>query len=55
MAEDDHVCEACGRAFDRDEATRTETYADLDATKWQSLCCPDCGRKVETVFVGGDG
>lgn len=50
MAED-LFCAACERSVDRDEATRTEPYADLDPRKWQSLCCPTCGRKLKTVFV----
>ncbi|MDG5777170.1 hypothetical protein VB773_12330 [Haloarculaceae archaeon H-GB2-1] len=47
-------CEVCDRNVARDEATRTETFGDLDPTKWQALCCPDCGRKLKTVFVGGE-
>lgn len=49
--EDELFCDTCDRAVDREAATRTEPYGDLDPTKWQSLCCPHCGRKVETVFV----
>jgi hypothetical protein len=45
---------ACGARVDPEEATRTKTYGDLDPTKWQALCCPTCGRKLETVFVGDE-
>jgi hypothetical protein len=45
---------ACGASVDPEEATRTKTYGDLDPTKWQALCCPTCGRKLETVFVGDE-
>jgi hypothetical protein len=24
----------------------------LDPDKWQTLCCPDCGSRLKTVFVG---
>jgi hypothetical protein len=44
-------CGACDRAVPREAATRTETFGDLDPEKWQSFCCPDCGRKLKTVFV----
>lgn len=46
-------CE-CGREVPPDDAIRTETYADLDATSWQRLCCPTCGRALQTVFVGDE-
>lgn len=46
-------CE-CGREVRPADAVRTETYADLDPTSWQTLCCPTCGRKLKTVFVGDE-
>jgi hypothetical protein len=49
---DELFCDTCERAVDRAATTRIEPYGDLDPTKWQSLCCPDCGRKLQTVFVG---
>ncbi|WP_276260253.1 hypothetical protein [Haloglomus litoreum] len=49
---DSFHCGTCDREIDREAATRTETFADLDPTKWQSLCCPDCGQRLKTVFVG---
>lgn len=49
---DELFCDDCDRAVDREETTRTEPFADLDPTKWQSLCCPTCGRKLKTAFVG---
>ncbi|MFC7131719.1 MULTISPECIES: hypothetical protein [Salinibaculum] len=54
MTEDDLYCETCERAVDRDEARRSETYGGLDPEKWQTLCCPDCGNRLKTVFVGGE-
>lgn len=47
-------CDTCQRAVATDEATRTETMGDLDRTRWQTLCCPHCGSRLKTVFVGGD-
>jgi len=54
MGQETLTCEACDRAVTRAEAVRTETFGDLDPSKWQSLCCPDCGRKLKTVFVAGE-
>jgi len=48
---DDLHCDTYDRAVARAEATRSETYADLNPKRWQVLCCPDCGRKLKTVFV----
>lgn len=45
-------CGTCDRAVDRESAIRRETMADLDPSVWQTLCCPDCGRRLKTVFVG---
>ncbi|WP_255198660.1 hypothetical protein [Halorarius litoreus] len=44
----------CGVTVAPEAATRTETFGDLDPTTWQSLCCPECGRKLKTVFVGDE-
>jgi DNA-directed RNA polymerase subunit RPC12/RpoP len=46
------TCETCERTVGRAEAIRSETFGDLDPTKWQTLCCPDCGSRLKTVFVG---
>lgn len=43
-------CGTCDRAVDREAAIRTETYGDLDADRWQTLCCPNCGNRLKTVF-----
>ena len=51
---DDLVCETCDRAVSREAATRTKPYADLDPKRWQSLCCPTCGRRIKTVLVRPD-
>lgn len=52
---DSFHCDTCNRNVAREDAIRTETIADLDPSTWQSLCCPDCGRKLQTVFVGQEG
>lgn len=51
---DDLHCDTCDRRVARDEATRTETMGDLDPTTWQTLCCPHCGGRLKTVFVGDE-
>ncbi|MBV0902598.1 hypothetical protein [Haloarcula salina] len=48
-------CDTCGRSVTADDAIRRETMGDLDRTQWQTLCCPDCGDRLRTVFVGPDG
>jgi len=54
MSEDDLHCDTCRQVVTRDEATRTATYGGLDTDTWQTLCCPDCGSRLKTVFVGGE-
>lgn len=52
---DDHDplhCTTCDRTVRPEAATRTRTYGDLDPERWQTLCCPDCGHRLKTVFVG---
>lgn len=50
-SEDVH-CEACERTVEREAAIRRKTVGDLDPSTWQTLCCPRCGRRMKTVFVG---
>ena len=45
-------CDTCGAAVPPEEARRAETMGGLDPTKWQTLCCPECGGRLRTVFVG---
>ena len=45
-------CNACETTVLFDEARRTKTMGGLDAMKWQTLCCPDCGERLKTVYVG---
>ena len=47
-----YECDSCGRVVAFDEARRTENMGDLGPTKWQTLCCPYCGTRLKTVFVG---
>jgi|GEM_PF-1154852 len=47
-------CDTCGRSVTADEAIRRETIGGLDTDRWQTLCCPDCGARLRTVFVGPD-
>lgn len=54
MSDDALRCDTCERRVERSEATRTETYGDLDSDRWQTLCCPECGSRLKTVFVGPD-
>ena len=54
MPEDTLFCDTCERSVDREKARRTETYGNLDPKKWQVLCCPDCGNRLKTVFVGDE-
>lgn len=51
---DTFECPTCDAVVARGEARRTETIGDLDPTKWQTLCCPHCGTRLKTVFVGDD-
>lgn len=44
----------CGATVDPAEAIRAETFGDLDPAVWQALCCPTCGRRLRTVFVGDE-
>lgn len=48
------ACDTCDRDVQFEEATRTETMGDLDRAKWQTLCCPHCGTRLKTVFVGDE-
>jgi len=50
MGEASLTCEACGERVALEDTIRTETYGDLDPQRWQTLCCPTCGRRLETVF-----
>lgn len=45
-------CDTCGKTVPFDDARRTKTLGDLDPATWQTLCCPSCGSRLKTVFVG---
>ncbi len=51
-SEESLECPICTTAIDREDAIRTRTIGDLDSARWQTLCCPDCGTRLKTVFVG---
>ena len=51
-AADPFTCETCEADVAFDDARRTKTMGGLDPTKWQTLCCPHCGARLKTVFVG---
>lgn len=51
---DTFECDTCGAVVALEDARRTETVGDLDPTKWQTLCCPTCGNRLKTVFVGDE-
>lgn len=53
MDGDDQLeCATCEAEVPFEEARRTETYGGLDPDKWQTLCCPHCGNRLKTAFVG---
>jgi Zn finger protein HypA/HybF involved in hydrogenase expression len=52
--ENSFECDTCGATVAFEAARRTETFGELDPTKWQTLCCPNCGNRLKTVFVGGE-
>ncbi len=45
-------CRSCEVSVAFEDARRTKTMGGLDPTKWQTLCCPNCGSRLQTVFVG---
>ena len=47
-------CDTCGSEIPAEAVVRRETMGDLDPTKWQTFCCPDCGCRLKTVFVGNE-
>jgi hypothetical protein len=51
----DLYCDACEGSVEPRRAIRRETIGGLDPTKWQTFCCPDCGRRIKTAFVGDAG
>lgn len=51
-ADDTYDCDACGATVVFEDARRAKTMGRLDPDKWQTLCCPDCGTRLQTVFVG---
>jgi len=48
-------CDGCGATVAFEDAIRSETLGSLDPDVWQTLCCPTCGARLRTVFVGDDG
>ena len=52
MSDEALECDGCGLTVTREDAVRRETYSDLDSESWQTLCCPDCGARLKTVYVG---
>jgi predicted RNA-binding Zn-ribbon protein involved in translation (DUF1610 family) len=51
-SEAEFTCDDCGEQFDRDRGIRSAPMGDLDTTQWQRFDCPNCGRRVKTVFLG---
>ena len=45
-------CDTCEDRVAFEDARRAKTMSGLDPTKWQTLCCPDCGSRLKTVYVG---
>ena len=54
MTDAEFYCETCEQPVTREEAIRTETMGDLDPMKYQTFCCPDCGNRLKTLFVGDE-
>jgi DNA-directed RNA polymerase subunit RPC12/RpoP len=52
MTEPLQQCDTCRREVPESETIRAETFGALDTERWQTLCCPHCGARLETVFVG---
>ncbi|WP_169924364.1 hypothetical protein [Natrinema ejinorense] len=50
--DDSLECGSCGETVPFDDARRTKTIGGLDPATWQTLCCPSCGSRLKTVFVG---
>lgn len=51
MSEEARVCDKCDTQVTLSEAPTCGTMGDLDPDRWQTLCCPSCGARLETVFV----
>lgn len=45
-------CDTCETVVAFEDARRSKTIGGLDPTTWQTLCCPACGSRLRTVFVG---
>jgi Zn finger protein HypA/HybF involved in hydrogenase expression len=54
MDEETFRCDTCETVVAREEVVRSETMGDLDPEKWQTVCCPTCGGRLKTVFVGDE-
>jgi DNA-directed RNA polymerase subunit RPC12/RpoP len=54
MTDEMLFCDTCERDIAREDTRRSETYGGLDPEKWQTLCCPRCGSRLKTVFVGDE-
>lgn len=52
--DDAFYCETCDREVSREEVIRTKTIGGLDPERFQTFCCPDCGNRLETVFVADE-
>lgn len=52
--DDTFDCDVCDVAVRVADARRSETMGDLPPDRWQTLCCPDCGSRLKTVFVGDE-
>jgi Zn finger protein HypA/HybF involved in hydrogenase expression len=47
-------CETCDREVAKADVIRAKTMGELDPAKWQTFCCPECGNRLQTVFVGDE-
>lgn len=46
------TCETCDATVTIRDARRSKPMGDLDPMTWQTLCCPHCGSRLRTVYVG---
>lgn len=55
MSEESNLtCNSCGESVPLERADVSGTMGDLDPEMWQTLCCPNCGERLKTVFVGSE-
>lgn len=54
VGEDTVYCETCDVEYSLAETDECGTMGDLDPETWQTRCCPRCGNRLKTIFVGDE-